>query len=370
MKVLYYCKRFYMNQDLISDQYGRVYAHCNELSKLGNTVRGFCLAYYPSKSEEIIESTTLSWSSYYLGRLFWRLPLAMIKALKQAKKSQADVIIGGSDHIHIIIAYLTSRLLGKPLHIDLYDNFEAFGIGKIPGLNMLLRFCLKKAILITCVSPALSEKIKSMNLAEHTAVHTLLSTVDRSQFKPYDKLKCRTEFNLPRDAILIGCAGNLRKMMGIECVYSAFSRLNQAVLNLHFVLAGPQDPNCPVPEFDNMHYLGMLPHEKIPRLLSCLDVGIIYQSSSGYGQFAFPQKALEVAACKIPIVAANIGSIPLIFTDLHPYLYECGSAQSLADCVIRQIQDRTVTKIVFDDWQSQTQRLNKLLTSLAEHRPS
>jgi teichuronic acid biosynthesis glycosyltransferase TuaC len=362
VKIQYFSKRFYMNQDLIKNRYGRIYAHCSELSKLGHQVKTECLAYYPSDDCIETHSDKLHWRSRYLGRLFWKLPFIILKLLNKSKNQNADVFVGASDHIHIAIAYLASRAAKKPLVVDLYDNFESFGIGKIPGLNYVLRHCLSKAQLITCVSPALTQRIQSM--LPHAKVITLLSTVDRNQFKAQNKRKCRQEFKLPVDKVLVGCAGNLRRMMGIDLVYEAFKIISTRKPDVHFVLAGPEDENCPVPKLDNSHYLGMLPHETVPSLLCCLDVGIVYQSNSGYGHYAFPQKALEVAACQIPMVAANVGSIPLIFHDIAQYLYDCDSANSLAQCILAQIEDRQLTHITFDDWQSQSEKLADLLSEL------
>ncbi len=45
MKVLFLCKRRYMNHDVITDRYGRLYHLPAELALLGHDVYGFCLSY-------------------------------------------------------------------------------------------------------------------------------------------------------------------------------------------------------------------------------------------------------------------------------------------------------------------------------------
>lgn len=366
LRIAYLCKRFYMNKDVVADRYARLYEHARYLAENGDEVNAYCLAYYASSRVDERHKTSrgkLTWKSWYVGFLFWRFPIIFLALSRILIQRKPDHIAAGSDQIHIILGFIYSKLLSTTFSVDLYDNFESYGIGKIPFLNCLFRWALGSADIVTCVSPHLLQKIKPLVSSDCT-LDVLLSTVDGNLFKPLAKKECRKVLNLPENVILVGTAGNLRKMMDIDTVYQAFEILNIRKQKVIFVVAGTADPDSPVPVMENLINLGQIDHHKIPLLFNSLDVGIIYQSLSQYGIYAFPQKALEMAACHLPIVAADVGSIKEIFADNKSYLYESGNPISLAGKIEQQISDQFITRTHFENWETQGLRLHNMINAV------
>ncbi len=52
MKILFLCKRQYMQKDVIDDRYARLYELPNQLAYHGNEVMGVCLSYRIRKQGE------------------------------------------------------------------------------------------------------------------------------------------------------------------------------------------------------------------------------------------------------------------------------------------------------------------------------
>ena len=79
-----------------------------------------------------------------------------------------------------------------------------------------------------------------------------------------------------------------------------------------------------------VHDLGTLPLDIVPALLNALDLAVICNRDSAFGRHCFPQKAYEIIACRVPLVAAAVGSMNELLTEYPNCLYEPESANGLA----------------------------------------
>lgn len=355
-----------MNHDAILEQYGRLFEHARQLAENGDCVQAISLAYYSNKNLNKVfdvRNGEFVWKSFYVGKYFYKFFIVVWQIYRILKNDRPDHIVAGSDQIHIIIGQLLAKLFGCSFSVDLYDNFESMGIGKLPFLNYLYRKSISSADLVTTISPALQKHIAPL-LKSSAQSESLLSTVDLKVFRKMDKEHCRIKFKLPLDKIIIGTAGNLRKEMGIEVVYEAIERLCKDNDEVIVALAGVIDPRVPLPKQARVNYLGVLTHSDVPEFLNCLDVAILYQGRGDYGSFAFPQKAFEIAACGIPMVAADVGCISDVFQDVPQVLYDPEDAVTVVDAINYQITDKRISNVKIEDWKSQGKRLHNLIHSI------
>ena len=352
-----------MQHDVIVDRYARLYEQPRQLARNGHSVLGLCLSYHSDpdvKAQHSVENGELYWQSWKLGLWFVKFPICVFRILREIYKFKPNYIVAGSDQIHIILGAASSFFFKCRLAVDLYDNFESYGIGLLPGLNFFYRQSLKRAQLITCVSPTLKKYI-STTLNNKTRVEVLFSTIGFDSFLPLSKKKCREKFNLNQSQIFIGTAGNLRKKMGIEILYEAIKSMSVSHPHIRFVLAGPHDSDCAPPSTKNVVYLGKINHKLVCEFLNALDVAVIYQSDNQYGRYAFPQKALEITACKVPMVIADVGCMKEIFTDIEECFYQHDDPDSLVKCLLFQVEKRKVSDFVIQDWAEHGSMLSQWL---------
>ena len=155
---------------------------------------------------------------------------------------------------------------------------------------------------------------------------------------------------MPEDAHLFGTAGGLARDKGVGVLYDAWRRITREKQDAHLVLAGPADPALPPPTGERVHYLGMLPHAQTAVLFGALDVGVIYLRDTLFGRYCFPQKAYEMLACKLPVVAAAIGVMPQLLSSEPASLYPADDADALAQAVLAQFVRPTPVEIIIPDW--------------------
>jgi glycosyltransferase involved in cell wall biosynthesis len=364
MRIAFLCKRRYMSKDVIVDRYARLYEIPRQLALLGHDVLGLCLSYYPSKRVDRVDDQAdgrLRWIAPVTGkfRILTVIPYPW-QVLRTLRGFKPDIIIGASDAPHAILARWLAQRLGTPYAMDLYDNFESFGLTRIPGMRRAFRRAVHEAAVVACTSQALADHVCT-TCRPIGKVIALPSTVDFSIFHSADKIMARRALQLPESTRLIGTAGGLLAERGIGTVYEAFLDLAEKRDDVELILAGPTDPGCPPPAHPRVRHLGSITHAQVATLFQALDVGIIYLRDTPFGRYCFPQKAYEMLACGLPLAAANIGEMPHLLATSSQSLYEAENTSSLAKCIEKQFVDPQFPRVPIDDWHVFAQKLDHAL---------
>lgn len=367
MKILVLTKRQYMNKDLIDDRYGRFYELPNELAQRGHVVKGLCLSYRSRNEGKTLSSeffkNVVEWHSCNLGRT---IILGLYKYIKLVEKTfvsfQPDIILACSDAFQLIIGRRTASKYKVPFIADLYDNFEYYRATKLPGIMRLYKKAVRDAEGVVCISDPLVKYIKE-HYEPRGEILKLTNGIPTDHFKSMSKLDCRKALGLPLDAKLIGTAGTIGTTRGSNTLFDAAAELINQDSTIHLVLAGAIEPDTIIPDNVNVHYLGELSYAKIPSLLNALDVGVICNRDSSFGRYCFPQKAYEMLACRLPVVAANVGVMGQLFSDQKECLFEPSNSQNLIMALKKQLDGPTVPNLPVKTWRDLSGDLEEFLLS-------
>jgi teichuronic acid biosynthesis glycosyltransferase TuaC len=369
MRIAFLCKRRYMGKDVIDDRYARLYEIPAQLARLGHEVHGYCLGYQSQPEGDWVHETSpgqLVWHARSLGKTrLSRLLGYPFGLLRRLRALAPDLLIGASDIPHVALTAWLAKKLGIPYVVDLYDNFEGFGQARLPGFKGALRRATRTANLVTTTSDALRDLVIN-DYAATGLVISMPSTVDLSVFRSGDQAAARTLLGLPVDALLVGTAGGLHGDKGVGVLYDAWPELAKKHPHAHLVLAGPADANLPPPAGPRVHYLGMLAHAQTATLFQALDVGVIYLRDTPFGRYCFPQKAYEMFACGLPVIAAQVGAMTDLLRDTPASLYRPDVAADLLRALDTQITSRSQPGLVIDDWQGIIRKLEPNLRALVE----
>jgi glycosyltransferase involved in cell wall biosynthesis len=353
MRIAFLCKRRYMGKDVIEDRYARLYEIPFQLASRGHDVLGICLSYYADANVDVRHPAgagRLRWISRSLGATKIGGILDYPRwSLGHLRDFAPDVLIAASDIPHVIAGEWLARRLSIPFAADLYDNFESFGLARIPGFVPMYRRAVRRASLVTCTSEALADYVR----VEYGAAGTILampSTIDHAVFYPRDRRACREKFGLPLDAKLVGTAGGLYEDKGVGTLYEAYLRIADAHPDLHLVLAGPFVASFPPPSHPRVHHLGSIAHDRVAELFCALDVGVIYLRDTPFGRYCFPQKAYEMLASGLPVVAADVGAMRGLLANAENSLYRPDDVPQLAERIEAHLKGRAMPAIRIGDW--------------------
>tara|TARA_R110002049_G_scaffold124997_17_gene280565 strand:- start:2523 stop:3581 length:1059 start_codon:yes stop_codon:yes gene_type:complete len=351
-----------MNHDVIEDRYARLFELPNLLGKNENlSVSAVCLDYHLAKKAPISHDLRSTWRRYSLPRsLFTGWLFAL---MSHVRSFRPQCVIASSDCIHVIIGWLISRSFKARFFVDLYDDYSTFGLARVPGIRRLYDRALREADGICAVSRTLGRHMEEEYPGKKVLI--LESTIDSQLFYPRDKAESRALLQLNRFSgkKLVGVCGGLNVLHGADVVFSSFAKIAEQVPEVIFVIAGIPDKNCPLPELPNVAFLGALPHQHMPYFFSAMDVAIVALSNTRFGYFAFPQKAYEILACDVPVAAAHVGSLAMLFDAVPEALYEAQSPDSLSTTVIHQLQAKRINPVDIPTWEDQAVALANFITT-------
>ena len=147
-----------MGKDVLNDHYGRMYEMPLELSRSGINVSCFSLSYRNKGYFHENITAGLVWTSVDLNLSH---PGGIVKLVREILKRveifKPVAIIATSDVIHLAIGQYVSQKTDIPLISDLYDNFESYGMSKLPFMNLIYRNALKGSSIVTCISKPLAK---------------------------------------------------------------------------------------------------------------------------------------------------------------------------------------------------------------------
>jgi len=351
-----------MSKDLIDDHFGRFREIPLELARMGHRVTGLCLS-YRSRTEGWISDGPVQWKSINAGRFkFFGLARFIVKARRLAEET--DIIWACSDSFYGVIAHFLSITCHKPFIFDLYDNFDYYLASNLPIVRQLYRIAVRKCAAVTCISRPLTDIV--ITYGKRHGIFLLENAVRKDLFKPLDQRACRKDLGLPVNCRLVGTAGALYKNRGIERLFEAFAHLKASNPELHLAVAGPRDVT--IPQNPRIHDLGVLPSDKVPLFLNALDVAVICVKDDAFGRYCYPQKAGEIMACDLPLVAAKTGSLTDIFATNPEWLYDPRNGNSLVKALDRRLSDKSTGYLTPPSWKELAERLEQIFIQVRRDR--
>lgn len=367
MRILVLSKRQYTGKDLLDDAYGRCYELPLELAARGHDVRGIC-ASYQARSEGVFErrrgAAQVSWHALNVRPLapwsFYR----WARAIEMLGGSfRPDAIWACSDSFHAILGVRAQRRFGVPCVVDLYDNFESFLATAVPGVRPWFRASVRQAAGVTCVSRALERFVRERYALRGQTL--VLENGVSPEFRPLDRAACRRRFGLPGGARVIGTAGAIDAARGTETLFQAFLQLAPKHPELHLLLAGHVSGSIRIPTHERIRYLGQLPLAEVPQVIGAMDLAVVCNRRSAFGEYCFPQKLYEILACGVPPLVAATAGVAELLEQAPRNRYEPDSVASLAQGIEALLARPELPPVAPVAWAQHGARLSAFLEHIA-----
>lgn len=369
MRVFVLSKRQYMGKDLLDDAYGRFHELPLELARLGNEVQGLCASYRRRNEGEITMHGDVADVKWHARNVRVYSPLSLYRWIASAENAVRDfcpqVIWACSDSFHAIIGSHLQRRYRIPCVIDLYDNFESYVATRIPGVLPMFRAAVRQAAGITCVSTTLQRYVHNRYAARGASL--VLENGVSAEFRPYDRADCRRRLGFPMSAKIIGTAGTIGRERGTEVLFEAFLRLAQNDPNLYLLLAGRVSNNTEMPSHERIIHLGQLPLARIPYVIGAMDVAVVCNKHSAFGDYCFPQKLYEIIACGVPPLVAKTPGVADLLAHSPRHTYEPESISSLIASIQGLLKDPGMPAVKPVSWIRHGVNLHEFLRGVSAH---
>lgn len=341
-----------MGRDLLTRPYGRFFNLAKQLSELGHEVQMLLFSYKNNENEtENVSGVVMNSISIppFPAR-------AWARAKYHARQQQPDWILGFSDIWYGIMATRLAQALRKKALIDAYDNYESYIPWATP-LHWLWRKALSRADLVTCAGPSLEALLGES--CDPSRIRILPMTADSETCIDVSKSECRQKLGLDKDKKLVGCHGSLYRSRDIDTLFAAADLVRQRDANIEFVTSGRVDKAVSLPGF--IHHLGYLGDEHVPYLIKSLDVLVIPNKRSRFGDFSYPVKLCEGMACQVPVVASRTAATTSMLAHHPEALVTPGDSTELAERIIQTVNQPAPNYPRLPSWRELTVQLETYL---------
>lgn len=211
-----------------------------------------------------------------------------------------DIIHAHYIYLPSFFGYFIKIFRGKPLIVTAYGS----DINVLPNKSVIGRFIvnlsLKKCDHIITVSNALKQKIIQNFGIKEDKITVIPFGIDE-QFKPLDKNKLKEELDIKKDTVLF--VGNLVEVKNIDAILAAARKLPDK--NFVFIGEGNLKDKILRENLKNVQLLGKKQYKEMPFYMNACDLLVLPSFNEG-----MPNVILEAMACKLPVVASNVGGIP------------------------------------------------------------
>ncbi len=219
-----------------------------------------------------------------LRRRPWLVPVMLVSLVLSLRRAarDADVV-----HAHWLAGAFVARFAGRPFVVTLHGTPSA---GRLADLALassapwLVRFVLRPARSVICVSELLAETMRGIGVAQ---AHCIPNGVAIPEVRLEET-----------EEPFVLYAGRLAVEKGIE-------ELVEATRGMHLVVAGDGPLRNLVPDA-----LGFVPHEELEHLYDRAAVVVLASYREG-----LPICVLEAMAHGRPVVATSVGGIPQLVVD-------------------------------------------------------
>jgi glycosyltransferase involved in cell wall biosynthesis len=240
--------------------------------------------------------------------------------IRQLIKVYNFEVFQASDAGGAILALIVSKLYRKKFIFevqgDIFDYPSHVG-GRVHSslVKLFSRILAKRADYIRIVSPFLFEPLVKLNINREK----IFLVPPRCDSKLFSKQNVKEDkpmiFNENQCNLLF--VGNLLKAKGVDILLEAFALIEKENSNIGLVFAGDGEEqerlmtrSKELGVNEKVIFLGRVEYGSIPTLMFYADILILPSIEEGVGRVL-----LEAMSMHLPIIASNVGGIPLVIDD-------------------------------------------------------
>jgi len=249
-------------------------------------------------------------------------------------------------HVHYAIPHASAAFMAKQIlktyniNIPIITTLHGTDItlvGRDPSYNPVVTFSINESDGVTAVSEDLKkDTLNHFNITKDIQVIPNFIDLTRFSLKPREHFK---KAIAPGDERVITHTSNFRKVKRTMDVIYIFKKIKETIPSkLLMVGDGPERANneklCrELGIVDDVRFLGK--QDAVEEILSVSDLFLMPSESESFGL-----AALEAMACKVPVVATNVGGIPeLIVNGVTGFMSNVGDIDDMAKNALYILED-------------------------------
>lgn len=238
---------------------------------------------------------------------------ASIAPILAPYRNKVDVVLGSWAYPDGFAALVAARLLGVPGVVKLHGS-DINLIANIPGPRWMMSWALPRAARVVAVSRPLADEVVALGV-DRARVKIVMNGVDGDLFKPRDRAAARAELDLPAEAPIAVCVGNLKPEKGVLDLGRAWHSVVRHVPEATLLVVGDgplkgELEQLTKPLGGRVRLIARQPLDRVPTYLAAANVLVLPSHSEGT-----PNVVLEALASGRRVVATSVGGVPDLITN-------------------------------------------------------
>lgn len=359
MDILCLCKRRPQGRDLLQRPYGRFYYLPYYLCTYGHSVTVLLLSYRNDPDEFLVRNGVTWYSRSLLPLRRQGGPARYLSLAASVASQRPDWIVGFSDTWYGVLAYMLASIYDTNSLIDAYDNYESYIPAGKP-LHWLWRKACRHATALSAAGPELLSLLTQNRSDLHAAVVPMAADPG---FRPLSPMLCRQRLGLPKDRHLVGYCGSLHPNRGVDLLFEAIHCLKMKGAQFAFVISGRRHAGVRIPNpiDDVILNVGYLPDSEMPYLINAMDVLVVVNKPSAFGEYSYPAKLCEALQCHVPVIATSVAGTQWMLREHPECLVPPGDALALANKIFEAFSWGRIKYREVTSWEGSARRLHELL---------
>lgn len=287
------------------------------------------------------------------------IELAADAFVQEALIQRPQVIQAASNYRVALPALIAARRLGIPFVYEVRGLWEITGASNTPGFEKTDRFAAMRdyesrvaraADHVFAITSQVKSELVSRGV-ESSKISLAPNAVDPKKFKPIQPtVSMAASLGLEPGIPVIGFAGSIVKYEGLQTLLEASEILHERGLKHQLALAGSGNTEkllrdyCQNKSMDWVHFLGRIPQDQVPVLLSVSDIIVTPRDSTVITELVSALKPLEAFSAGRAVVLSDVApNVDLAGTDeSRAKLFVAGNAEDFADKIAGLISNPEV----------------------------
>ena len=245
----------------------------------------------------------------------------------------------------LIFCAIVPRIFGAKVILDMHEvmpEFFSYRYNLSPRhpimclIKLSERFSTAFADKVITVSDAIRNILVSRGVPADK-ITVVMNSADDRLFRLAGKSAIRN----PQSAMVLSYHGLLSDIYDLGVVLRALVRLRPQIPGIKFLVigSGPQEAKyknmvSKLGISDMVSFLGHQSQEKVVKILTGVDIGVVPLKGVGFTQLAFPTKLVEYVALGIAVITAGRRTVMQYFSSDAVSFYTPDDKSSLADAIL------------------------------------